>query len=350
MIIAIIAGGSGTRLWPLSTHDKPKHLLSLTTETSLLQNTYSRAKLLTDNIYVVPEASHADQVAKQLPELEAHKIIVEPARRGTASCIMLALAHIGQYHAADEPVVFMHADYQITDNQLFAKTVEVAAKSCVREQAITLIGLKPTYPATGFGYIETADRLPDVDNRELYRVSTFKEKPDLATAKSYIKSGNYLWNLGLFAAPTAVFERETELNNKALYENYQQLKQNIKQPQDITPIYLKMESQPIEPALIEKSKNIIVVPGEFDWLDIGSFFDLHKVLKQADGNTQKGNVTLVECEDVMVHGGDKPVIAIGLSGVVVVDTPDGLLVCAKEKSQLVGDVVKQLGLTKPVDK
>lgn len=346
MIVVIIAGGSGTRLWPLSTHDKPKHLLSLTTESSLLQNSYQRARLVTDTVYVVPEASHAEQVAQQLPQLSSDHIIVEPARRGTASCIMLALAHISQSHPADEPVIFMHADYQITDNQLFADTVNAAAAACVREQAISLIGLKPTYPATGFGYIQTGAQLENAGGKELFKVVSFKEKPNLATARDYLKSGTYLWNLGLFAAPLAVFEREAKDYNSELYDNYRSLCAALAGRRDISGTYLEMKNQPIETALIELSANTVVVPGEFDWLDIGSFFDLHKVLSEVDGNSLKGNATLVECVDTMVHGGDKPIIAIGLEGVVVVDTPDGLLVCAKDKSQLVGDVVKQLGLHK----
>jgi len=196
MIIVIIAGGSGTRLWPLSQPDYPKHLLKLTGKNSLLQNTYNRAKAVASEIYIVTEISHSSEVQTQLPDLPPEHIIIEPARRGTASCIILALATIQAEHP-DEDVAFIHADHHIIDVDGFTKTVTAACQAAREHTKITLIGLKPTYPATGFGYIQIGNVVETINGLDVHEATNFKEKPDFATAQKYLKGGDYLWNLGL---------------------------------------------------------------------------------------------------------------------------------------------------------
>ena len=339
MIIVIIAGGSGTRLWPLSQENYPKHLLRLTGEASLLQEAYARAKLATGNIYIVSEISHSHEVAKQLPELPTNHLIIEPGRRGTASCIILALSKIKQNHP-DETVVFVHADHNIADTKSFANAVRSAAAASESAKKITLIGLKPSYPATGFGYIKTGDQTMESHGLPVLAVDKFVEKPKLPVARRYVANGQYLWNLGLFAAPLPVFEQNLRQFAPELNQAYHELSKNWLKPKALRKIYLDLPSRPIDTALIEKTDQIQVIPGQFDWADIGSFLELHKLLQDDSHNALKGDVHLIDCEDSMVHGSDKPIIAIGLSGIVVVDTPEGLLVCAKEKSQQVGDAVK----------
>lgn len=344
MIITIIAGGSGTRLWPLSQSNYPKHLLKLTGEKSLLQNTFSRSAKIADEVYVVTEASHAEEVQRQLPELKEENVIVEPARRGTASCILLALTRIKQKHNSNTPVVFLHADHHISAEESFQQTVTLAAENSREHQVITLIGIKPTYPATGFGYIELGEKIGESNGIEIHKAEQFKEKPKATTARKYMESGNFLWNMGLFAAPEQVFAATMQQDAKELYQRYQQLQSAGTGIQDT---YLELPSEPIDTALIEKASNLEVVAGTFDWADIGSFFDLHNILQDKDSNSLNGDVELIDSEDVMVHGSDKPVVVIGLSGVVVVDSPNGLLVCAKEKSQLVGEAAKRIQARNP---
>ena len=171
MIVVIIAGGSGTRLWPLSTPDYPKHLLTVNGEDdSLVQKTYKRAKRLSDDIYIITETGHADHVKKQIPELEDKNFIIEPARRGTASCIIASLAHISEKHDSDEPIAFLVADHYIRDIEGFANSFKIAEKISKKDKKITLVGIEPDHPATGFGYIEKSSL---VDDKLIYKVEAF---------------------------------------------------------------------------------------------------------------------------------------------------------------------------------
>jgi mannose-1-phosphate guanylyltransferase len=342
MVIVIFCGGSGTRLWPLSQGDHPKHLLRLTGDQSGLQASYHRADLVTSDVYLVTEVSHAHHVRAQLPKLDDHHIIIEPGRRGTASCIILALSRIRARHPADEVVAFMHSDHEIPDAHAFAEAVQAAVAATTANQAIALVGITPTHPATGLGYIECGQPLAPQQGQPVYKVNGFKEKPTLKVAEKFLAAGNYLWNQGLFAASISLWEAEFKAHAPYYYEAYLKLKAAPDLAQ-LSKIYLGLETEAIDYALWEHTNNLVAIPAGYDWVDIGSFFDIHKLLKGDDGNTLKGrNVKMVNCEDSMVHANEKPVIAIGLSGIIVVDTPEGLLVCAKEQAQLVGKLSKEL--------
>jgi mannose-1-phosphate guanylyltransferase/mannose-6-phosphate isomerase len=340
MTIVIIAGGQGTRLWPLSRAEQPKHLLSLVNEDSLLQNTISRVESLTDSIFIVPEASHVDDVKKQLPKYK-NNIIVEPTRKGTAHCILFALAELKNKISNDEVIVFLHADHHIGDIDSFKETVEATVKASKELNKITLIGVAPDYPATGFGYIKTGKEVANEDGLPIMSVEKFVEKPDEKTARSYFKSKKYLWNLGLFAGSINTFEAEIKKSNKSLWKRYNQLFEK-----DALESYMNFPNEPIDTALIEKVKDLIVVPGHFDWADIGSFKDLYEILRNGDSNVHKGDVYDIDSKESLVIADKKPIITIGLDNLIVVDTPEGILVCPKDKCQLVKDGVEKLNSKK----
>ncbi len=340
MIMCIIAGGSGTRLWPLSQPDYPKHLLRLTGAQSLLQNTYDRVMEVTGHVYVITEASHSDAVREQLPRLDPAHVLVEPGRRGTASCIAYALAVISQTHP-DETVGFLAADHHIADTAGFTATVRVAAEASQAEGLITLIGLEPTYPATGLGYIQAAEVLRTVEGIPVRRSHRFVEKPAYDVAKSYLADGNYLWNLSLHIAPLKTFVAAMKQYAPELHAGYLSLVAALGSER-FSEVYLALRSDSIDYALMDHVPELLVVPGQFDWADVGSFTDLHKILAGIDTNAVQGEVYQLDCEDSMINASNKPIIAIGLSGIVVIDTPDGLLVCSKEQSQKVGDMAKML--------
>jgi mannose-1-phosphate guanylyltransferase/mannose-6-phosphate isomerase len=341
MIVVIIAGGSGTRLWPLSTHTYPKHLLKLTNEKSLLQNTYARVSKLTgpERIFIVSEASHSDHVAKQLSAVPKENILVEPARRGTASCFLLAMKAIKDRGLDDQPVFFLWSDHIIRDLRGFANTARHAGALAEEKGRIVFVGIEPTYPSTGLGYMEKGDRLPN-DFKQVFKLKQFVEKPDKKKATHYFRSGDYLWNTGYLISTCSTLEREIKSKNKRLWDDYQTLLKSS----DVEKTYLGFKPEAIDKALSEKVDDGLVVPATFDWLDIGSFHDLHGVSDQDDnGNYHYGdNVELEQVSNSYVRNEQGlPVAVIGLDNVAVVATEHGILVTNKTYAQKVGEISKR---------
>ena len=342
MITVIIAGGSGTRLWPLSTSVKPKQLLALTGERTLVQQTYDRAVKLGETVYVVTEASHAEVLRVQLPELPESAFIIEPGRRNTASCVIAALHKIQPEQDNDEPIVFLSADHLIRDVEGFAASFRRAGEISTQFGREVLVGIEPTYPSTGFGYIEKGE---DVSGGLANRVENYKEKPNYELATQFLASGRYLWNAGYFVGSVNTFLKEMREYAPMLLEEYESLKATTT-PEEYRDTYLSFENAPIDIALNEKVDGLLVVPASFDWMDIGNFKDLHDVVpKDEVGNYLKGeNIHAIEVENVYVRNEEpsKPVAVIGLDNVVVVNTPDGILVARKDVAAKCGDVAKKL--------
>lgn len=343
MITVIIAGGSGTRLWPLSTSDYPKHLLKLTGERSLLQSAYDRAKRVGDTVYVVTEAGHAHHVKDQLPELPQENFLIEPGRRGTGNCIVFALDVISRTRDHDEPIAFVHSDHSIRDVDGYARSLQAAAKASSEANKVTLIGIEPTFPATGFGYIE---RDTEIASTGAYTIASFKEKPDFKTAEQYLAAGRYLWNCGYFVGSVNVFLSEIRAVAPDLTNSFDRLAA-MSEPfsEDYNQTYLSFEDLVIDYSLAERSHNLAVVPASFDWMDIGSFKDLHEANPSDEkGNYFKGNAIYEDdVENVYVQNDeDKPVVVIGLDNVVVVNTPNGILISRKDLSQKVKDAVARI--------
>jgi len=341
MITVIIAGGSGTRLWPLSTSDYPKHLLKLTSDRSLLQSAYDRAKEVGETVYVVTEAGHAHHVKDQLTDLPEENFLIEPGRRGTGNCIIFALDVISRRHDHDEPIAFVHSDHHIRDIEGYAKSLQTAAEASSLSKKVTLIGIEPTFPSTGFGYIERDSEVTGAD--DAYNIESFKEKPNFETAQGYVQAGNYLWNCGYFVGSVETFMSEIRAVAPNLLNSYD----GLSSVEDVLSEaykekYLSFEDLVIDYELAEKSNNLAVVPANFDWMDIGSFKDLHEANQSNEkGNFFKGGAIYDdELENVYVQNEEeKPVVVIGLDNVVVINTPNGILVARKDLSQRVKEAV-----------
>lgn len=340
MIVVIIAGGSGTRLWPLSTVDYPKHLLRLTNERSLLQNTYDRVKDLADDIFVIPEESHVKHVYEQLPGVPKKNILVEPARRGTASCVVWALSEIKKRKYANQSIFFLWADHLIRDKRGFQAAVRQADELAEKLDKLVWLGVEPTYPSTGFGYIKKGERLAN-GFKNVYELEKYVEKPDHETAEAYFETGDYLWNMGYIMGTLSTFEREINKYAPKLAKDYKRLLK----ASDPRQIYLSLEPDAIDYALSEKVLDAVVVPGAFDWVDIGSFHDLYGVSHQDEsGNHIKGdNVELDSVSNSFVRNEQNtPVVVIGLDNVAVISTENGILVTNKNYAQKVGDIAKKI--------
>lgn len=343
MITVIIAGGSGTRLWPLSTSAKPKQLLKLVNDYTMVQNTYNRATTFSKEIYVIPDETIVKLLKQQLPVLDDEHIISEPGRRGTANCIIAALAHIAKNHPDhDEPIAFITADHQVRDVEGFGRSFIKAGEASKALKEIALVGIEPTYPATGFGYIE---RGAETSQESVYEVKSFKEKPDFDTARKYMHAGNYLWNCGCFVGSVNTFLQTMKSSAPALLERYEALMGLDDGTKEYVDTYHSFESDSIDYALIEKAKKLIVTPATFDWMDVGNFKDLHDVNEQDEiGNYICGDkIHMIEVENAYVRNEEEKDIAIiGLDNVVVVNTPDGVLVARKDLAPKVGDIAKKI--------
>jgi mannose-1-phosphate guanylyltransferase len=344
MITVIIAGGSGTRLWPLSTSDYPKHLLSLTGDRSMLQLAYDRATNIGETVYVVTEASHAHHVKEQLSELPEDHILIEPGRRGTANCLVLALDIIGRRHDKSEPIAFITGDHHIRDVEGYAQSLRGAGDASKETNKVTLIGIEPTFPATGFGYIERDGQI--TDDELAFNIQSFKEKPDFDTAQQYLAAGHYLWNSGYFIGSVNTFLdeiRRVAPEMQASYDQLSAIEDHLSDAYNQT--YLSLPELVTDYALAEKSDNLAVVPASFDWMDIGSFKDLHEAnASNEQGNFFKGGkIYDDEVENVYVQNDEeKPVVVIGLDNIVVINTPNGILVARKDLSQRVKDAVTRI--------
>jgi len=318
--------------------------LNLTNDRSLLQNTCARIEKLTtpEQTFVVSEASHVHHVIDQLRDIVPEEnILAEPARRGTASCFLLALNEIKRRGLDDQAVFFLWADHVIRDGRGFTSTASQAAELAESMQKMVFIGVEPTHPSTGLGYMEKGDRLQN-GFKNAFELKKFVEKPDHKTAADYFQSGNYLWNTGYLMATLSTLEREIQANAPELWTSYQALLNSS----DTTETYLDLESQVIDKALSEKVSDGLVVPGTFDWLDVGSFQDLHGVSEQDDdGNYTAGDNLMVEqvTNSYIRNEQDIPIAVIGLDNIAVVATKNGFLVTNKTHSQKVGDAGKKFG-------
>jgi mannose-1-phosphate guanylyltransferase/mannose-6-phosphate isomerase len=341
MISVIIAGGSGTRLWPLSTPDYPKHLLQVNGDNrTLVQNAYDRVADISSKVFIIPDASHAHHVKEQLPELSDDCFIVEPARRGTASCVLAALVKIAKINP-DEPIAFVAADHYIRDVEGFKRSFKVAQALSKKEGLIVEIGIEPEFPSTGFGYIEKGE-LVDED-LFAFKVKMFKEKPDYQTAKKYVKSGNFLWNCNYFFGSVNTFLHTMEMYAPKMRADYEVLLE-AKNEAEFKKVYLGLDNIAIDYALMEHIKDQLLIPATFDWMDLGSYADLHKATESDDqGNHATGDVEIADVQNSFIQNHeDKPMAVIGLDNIAVINTKDGILITRKDLSQAVGDVAKKI--------
>ena len=349
--VVILAGGSGTRLWPRSRERLPKHLLALHGERSLLQTTFDRVSRLTDEVYVVTEKSQVESIKQQLPGLPAGRYIIEPARRGTASALGLAAVAI-QERDPQATMLSVHADHYLGhDEDAYLKTLEAEAHWAEAKRSLVTVGLKPPYASTAFGYIQVGPRVDGDAATPVHRARAFVEKPDLQTAERYVAAGDYLWNLGLFSWPVDVLFSELGKHAPDLQRGLQEVARARLNGQAVEAdrAYRALPTEAIDYAVMERTDNLLVVGATFEWHDIGSWADLHDILRRDEaGNFVEGDSILIDTKNCMIHSPNKLVAAVGLEDMVVIETADAILICPKARSQdvkLIVERLKQMGKT-----
>lgn len=348
MIALIMAGGVGTRFWPLSTKSKPKQFLNILGNRSMIQQTVDRILPLIEykDIYIVTNCEQVKLVKEHLPQIPEKNIIAEPLGRNTAACIGLSAVILREKYKIDETMLVLPADHYIGKPEKFLEIVSFAAKFARESENLITFGIKPTFPATGYGYIESGEKISD-RKFPIFQVKRFKEKPDLETAKKFISDGNFSWNSGMFLWRIDTILNAIEQYMPDLYHQLIKIKtvwgQN--KTEEIKKIYQNLQSIPIDIGVMEKADNSAVLPVDIDWNDIGSWQAVYDMMpKDEKGNYFSGNIINLNSKDsYALCENEKKVIGLaGVENLIVVDTKDALLICKKENAQDVKKIVELL--------
>jgi mannose-1-phosphate guanylyltransferase len=339
--VAILAGGEGTRLWPLSRGKRPKQLLHLSGHRSLIQQTVDRLLPLVspDRVLIITEQTHADDLRAQLPELPDSSIVVEPTRRGTAAALLLAALHV-QRRSPEATWCSVHADSYITDDDDYRRTLAAALEAAAQGQYLVTTGLRPRFPTSSYGYIQMGEQIANVQGFPLHRVARFVEKPDPATAQAYVASGEYLWNPGVFV-----------WKNTTLLDAFRTLQPDIYAALTAAPlehidtVYPNARRETIDVGIMEKAANVATIPATFSWADIGSWAELWELADgDSDGNVVRGDgrVLTADSRNNLVFADKRTVALVGVDDLVVVETADAVFVCPRDRAQDVKLIVAQL--------
>lgn len=349
----IMAGGGGTRLWPMSRQDMPKQLLPLVDETSMFKTSIDRlAPLFTpDRVYVVTGRKYVDALRAQAPEIPAQNFIVEPYGRDSGPAAALGITVI-QKRDPQATVAILTADHHITKKELF-RNVLAAAYELAQKGYIATLGISPSYPATGFGYIRQGKEVFNINGFACYESEGFTEKPNAVTATGFLASGEYSWNSGMFIWRADQALSEFERQQPDMYQQFIELAQTVDTPEfeaRLEDMWGGVTKISIDYAVMEGAENMAVMPVDIGWNDVGSWSSLYDVLKLDKlGNGFKGPQTdrpvMLDTKNTLVYS-DKLTVTIGIEDIIVVETPDALLICHKDRAQDVKEVVNHLLTTK----
>jgi mannose-1-phosphate guanylyltransferase len=340
MITALImAGGEGTRFWPLSRKDNPKQFLKLNDEQkTMLQQTVERIAQLVpyEQIFIATNDSYQQAIKDQLAELPEDNIIIEPLKRNTAPSIGLSSVIIEEKYPGSTMLV-LPADHLIKDQNNFLDILKKGIMTAATGKNLVTIGIEPTHPETGYGYIHFGDKLHTIDGDSVFKVENFTEKPDLDTATEFLKDGSYLWNSGMFIWNLNSILANIEKHLPKLHLSLEKIKEALnteQQAEIIKEEFEKMESISIDYGIMEKADDIFVIPGSFGWDDLGSWPALERIKKvDEQGNVVVGKHYGIDTKNSIIHSTDKVITTIGLDNIVIVNTDDAVLICDKKRAQ-----------------
>lgn len=344
----ILAGGGGTRLWPMSRSDLPKQLLPLIEDMSMFRVSVERLAPLfaPDHIYVVTGERFADKMRADAPGIPAENFLVEPEGRNTAPAAALAVAVISK-RDPEATIALLTADHHIAFKERFRSVLQ-AAYALAQDRVIVTLGISPSMPSTGFGYIQRGKLIREVDGFQCFRSVKFTEKPDQLTARLFIRSGEYSWNSGMFIWRSDLAMDEIKRQQPVMYEMLTRYQPFVDTPESgakLREIWSEMPKLQLDVAVMEGAEHIAVIPVDIGWSDVGSWDALFDVLDlDVDGNGFKGsapNRIIIDTKNALVYS-DKLTVTIGVEDLVVVDTSDVLMICHKSRAQEVRKVVDLL--------
>lgn len=334
----VMAGGMGERFWPASTPDRPKQFIDLTGEGTLIQQTVLRLAQIIPfrDIYVVTSEAHLTLARTQLPQVPTRNFIVEPMRRDTAACIGLSAVWLEKVDP-EATMLVVPADHFIPDPERFCDIALAALEYAHQSQALVTLGIRPERPETGYGYIEIGEECPEWNMERVYRARRFVEKPDRAKAEEYLATGRFLWNSGMFAWSVRTIREEIACYIPELHASLETLAQAPTHKDlvdELAAVYPCLPKISIDYGVMERSDKVFVVPSDFAWDDLGSWTAVARLRQpDEDGNVVKGLVLTEDCHNVLVESKGRLVATLGVSDLIVVETEDAVLVCARDRAQ-----------------
>ena len=334
----IMAGGSGVRFWPQSRRHRPKQLLNIVGEKTMIRATVDRIAPVTpfDRMMVVTGTRHAENILKQIPEIPESSIVAEPVSRNTAPCVALAAYKLAK-NDPDAVMVVLPADHLITKEDEFRSVLEAAKKLAFDTEDLLTFGIVPDRAETGYGYIHVGAKVTEFNGLKAHRVERFVEKPDIKTAQSYLKLGNYLWNSGMFIWKVSSIIKAIERYLPVVAKAMEKLYPALNTPDEAKALELVYEGLPdisIDYGVMERADNVLVIPIDVGWNDVGSWTSLQDVWNtDEEGNAVKGKILSLNAKGCVVSSPQKLTALVGVEDIIVVDTPDAILVCRKDRAQ-----------------
>lgn len=348
MKLVIMAGGKGTRLWPVSRAGKPKQFQCLTGDKTMLQETYLRLRRIAEpaDIYVATNQEYVSEVEKEILEFPKENIIAEPIGRGTAPTVALLAAIISSKDENEVMGIFA-ADHFIENPKPLLDAIQASEKFLEKNpDYLVTFGIEPTAPETGYGYIEKNGLLETVDGVEIFKSLRYVEKPNFETAEKYLESGKFFWNSGMFIWKTKTIIEKFEKYAPDTYARLNKIRESIKEnkyQEVLEKEYPEMDKNAVEYTIMENEPRVAVIPLKMNWSDVGSWTSLKDTLISNNReNFVRGEHINFDSENLLVYGSDKLITTIGVKDLIIVDTADAILICDRNKSQLVSDVVKKL--------
>ena len=340
----IMAGGSGTRFWPKSRAKHPKQFLRFFGEKTMIQTTFDRLNNLVpiSHLFVVSTEDQKEEIKAQLPMLRSENLIIEPRRKNTAPCIGLSALFMERIDPEGVMVV-LPADHLIENSERFIKTLKAGAKVALEREYLVTIGIEPSYPSTGYGYVQFNQEPINIDDVSVLKVKTFAEKPNLATAKRFLNSGEFLWNSGIFIWKIKTILGEIEEHLPHLYDGLLEIREFLGTEQEaeaLQRVYCQIKSISIDYGVMEHTKGVVVLKGKFGWNDLGSWDEVYKLMPKDDhGNAVVGQHIIKDGKGCFIDAPRKLVAVLGLDNIIVVDTDDAILVSASDRAQEVKDII-----------